>query len=373
MVRRMTIAGLAPSGAGRERATGAQVLMIGADPALIAALQRICAATGTGLVVSEAPGRAAWRSAAHVVLALTEVEGAVAQQFPRRDGVTVVCPDEPSAAALARCVRLGAEATVTRDELDATLTERLAGSTTPVGTGRIVAVVGACGGAGASVFAAALAIASGRDARPTVLVDCDRWGAGLDVVLGVEGASGVRWPDLAAPSGRLAPEALHRALPVGARAHGRVPVLTFDRDRLLDVPVEVADVVVSSLRSGGDTVVADVPRIPSDAGDRVLELADLIVLITPADVRGCCAAQRQTEKLRAAGSPMGLVVRGPSPGGLGGDDLAAVLGVPLIGTLRPQSRISADLEAGRAPGADPRSPFGRVCRAVLAEVDGLTR
>lgn len=371
MVRRMAVTGTSEPGT-RGDPGGTGVLLIGADVETTAALRRICAATGTGLVVvTEPPSRTLWRAAGHIVLDLSQAQDVVTQQFPRREGVTVVCPSEPTAAALAWCVRLGAEATVTRDDLDAALTERLGSSVTSIGTGRVIAVVGACGGAGASVFAAALAVASGREARSTVLVDCDRWGAGLDVVMGLEGASGVRWPDLAAPSGRLAPEALHRALPAGARAHGRVPVLTFDRDRLLDVPVEVADVVVSSLRSGGDTVVVDVPRIPSDAGDRVLELADLVVLVTPADVRGCCAAQRQTEKLRAAGSPIGLIVRGPSPGGLGGDDLASVLGVPLIGTLRPQSRITRDLEAGRAPGADPRSPFGRVCRAVLAEADGL--
>lgn len=373
MVRRMAIHG-APEAGGRGDPERAVILSIGADEETISALHRICAATGTALTVAaEIPSRAAWRSAGHVVIDVRQVENLVQQQFPRRNGVTVTCDDAPTATDLTWCLRLGVEATIRREELGTELVEHLGIGSTAIGVGRVIAVVGACGGAGASVFAAALAIASGREARSTVLVDCDRWGAGLDVVMGLEGATGVRWPDLAAPSGRLAPDALHRALPAGARAHGRVPVLTFDRERPQDVPVEVVEVVVGSLRSGGDTVVVDVPRIPSEAGDRVIELADLVVLVTPADVRGCCAAQRQTAKLRAASSPIGLVVRGPSPGGLGGDDLAAVLGVPLIGTLRPQSRISRDLEAGRAPGADPRSPFGRVCRAVLAEVDGLAR
>ena len=373
MRRRTAVTPLSGAVSARDAAaTG--MLLISVDPETIAALQRISAATGSGLtVVAEPPGRAAWRSAGQVILDVSLGGVVAAQQLPRRSGVIVVCPAEPDATQLSWCVRLGAESTVTRDELGPTLMERLGRDGAAVGSGRLIAVVGACGGAGASVFAAALAMAAARETRPTVLVDCDRWGAGLDVVMGLEDVVGVRWPDLAAPSGRLAPESLHRALPAAARAHGRIPVLTFDRDRLHDIPADVADVVVTSLRSGGDTVVVDVPRIPSEAGDRVAELADLITLVTPADVRGCCAAQRQAVKLQDSGSRVGLVVRGPSPGGLGGDDLASVLGIPLIGTLRAQSRIARDLEAGRPPGADPRSPFGRVCRAVLAEADGFAR
>ena len=57
----------------------------------------------------------------------------------------------------------------------------------------------ACGGAGASVFAAALAATAERAGRGVVLADCDPWGPGLDVMLGIEDRGGIRWDELAAP------------------------------------------------------------------------------------------------------------------------------------------------------------------------------
>ena len=61
--------------------------------------------------------------------------------------------------------------------------------------GAAVAVVGGCGGAGASVLAAALAVTAVRHGGRALLVDCDPLGGGLDLVLGAEHVAGLRWPD----------------------------------------------------------------------------------------------------------------------------------------------------------------------------------
>ena len=74
--------------------------------------------------------------------------------------------------------------------------------------GAVVAVIGGRGGAGASVFATALAHA----AADALLVDVDPWGGGIDLVLGSEAQSGLRWPDLALQGGRLNYAALREAL-----------------------------------------------------------------------------------------------------------------------------------------------------------------
>ena len=65
--------------------------------------------------------------------------------------------------------------------------------------GAVIAVIGGRGGAGASVFATALA----QSAPDALLIDADPWSGGIDLVLGTESETGLRWPDLALQGGRL--------------------------------------------------------------------------------------------------------------------------------------------------------------------------
>lgn len=342
-------------------------LVVTTDDEMLADVLRIAAATGVEVLHSREPtARGSWRAASCVVLDIDQVPRALAAGLPRRDDVIAVARTAPDAASWDRCVRLGVRQTVLLQESESLLVELFARTLgVQDGDGRVIGVIGACGGVGASVLTAAVAVAAQRDGCPVLLVDGDRWGPGLDVVLGLEESGGVRWSDLAASVGRLPPDALHRALPGLAVARGEIPVLGFDRDAPSEIPVAVAEVVVESARRAGDTVVMDVPRVPTAAGDRVSELADLVVLVVPADVRGCFAAQRRAAPLVALGARVGLVVRGPSPGGLGADDISGILDLPLVATLRPQARLARDLELGRPPGADPGSPLGRAARAVL--------
>src|SRR5699024_7300714 len=61
-----------------------------------------------------------------------------------------------------------------------------------------------------SVMASALALTSPMQ---SLLVDLDPLGAGLDLLLGIEGREGLRWPQLRLQDGRLDPDALRRGLP----------------------------------------------------------------------------------------------------------------------------------------------------------------
>ena len=76
-------------------------------------------------------------------------------------------------------------------------------------TGAVVAVMAGRGGAGASLFATALA----QSARDALLIDADPWSGGIDLVVGTEDEPGLRWPDLALEHGRLDFTALRQALP----------------------------------------------------------------------------------------------------------------------------------------------------------------
>ncbi|MGS0686470.1 septum site-determining protein Ssd [Nakamurella sp. GG22] len=350
-----------------------RALLITADDALLGDLQRIAAAAGVEVEHSaDASERARWISAPVVLLDAAQLWGAVQAGLPRRSGVVVVVVGEPPDQMWELCVRLGVERTVafggaaSEQLLIELLSDALAGGS---GRGRCLVVLGACGGAGASVFAAALALAAARTGADSLLVDADPWGAGSDVLLGIEGAPGLRWADLAAASGRLPADALQRALPSVGAGRGRVAVLSFGRTPPATIESSTMDAVLASGRRVGRTTVVDLPRHPGPAADRALERADLAVVVTPADVRGCWAAERVRTRILEVGCRAGVVVRGPSPGGLGAGDLAGVLQLPLLARMRADPALPRDLEIGLALVAGPGRPLSRAAGRVLAAVD----
>jgi secretion/DNA translocation related CpaE-like protein len=345
-----------------------QPLIITDDDRLLDDLLRIAAAAGIDPAHRSAPeSRALWRSASLVLLDAALVRQAIAARLPRRPGVVVIAVATPDAEMWEMCVRLGAERTVVLAGSEETLIGLLSDAAdSGSGGGRCVAVLGACGGAGASVFACAVAVAAAQAAE-VLLIDCDPWGAGLDVLLGVEGDPGLRWGDLAAPSGRLQVDALQRALPVVRSGSGQVAVLCPGRAGG-EIGADVLDVVVDAGRRSGATTVLDLPRAPGVLADRAIQHADLVVLITPADVRGCWAADRVCGRIRDSGSPAGVVVRGPSPGGLSAAELADVLGMPLLASMRPEPGLARNLEFGLTLGTGRRRPLLKAARSVLATV-----
>lgn len=351
-------------------------LVITSDETMLDELLRVAAAADVEVTHLVDPGsRVSWRQAPLVLIDVAAVPRAVALALPRRPGVVAIAHAEPAAVPWDDCIRLGVDRTIRLAQADDDLIELLADTaSTDPGDGELVAVVGACGGAGASVFATALAAAADRRSRRVLLADCDRWGAGLDVILGVENAGGVHWGTLAAPSGRLSAVALHQALPTVPVGSGRISVLCHPRtgegnSPPEDLTAEIVDVVISAGRRAGDLVVADVARGLGPAGERVLERADLVVLVTTADIRGCFGGARIAARLTEMGVLPELVVRGPSPGGIGADDIAEVLGLPVLARMRPQPFLARDLESGRVPGADRTGPLARAAGAVLDRLD----
>lgn len=333
-------------------------------------LLRVAAAAGVEVAHGIDPGaRAAWRQAAMVLIDADLIPAAISAGLPARARVVGVARAVLDAGDLQQCLRLGVERTITIGDDDDELIELLVGTLAAgPGDGCTIAVVSACGGAGGSVFAAALAAGAERRGTSVILADCDPWGSGLDVLLGIEEDGGLHWEELAAPSGRLPPDALHRALPTAPFGRGRVAVLCPGRGAAREIPANVLDVVLESGRRAGDLTIVDVPRHPTSAGDRAVERADVVVLVATADVRGCFSAARVALRLIDLGASPGLVVRGPSPGGIGAQDMAAALGLPVLAWMRPQPFLARDLEKGRAPGADAHGPLARAAGSVLDRV-----
>ncbi|MGH3692602.1 MAG: septum site-determining protein Ssd [Pseudonocardiaceae bacterium] len=331
--------------------------------------------------------RQLWTSAPLVLLDVEAANVCAATGLPRRDAVVLVCAGaDPQ---VWRCaVVVGAQQVVVLPEGEAWLVGALADAVdSPADPGRVLAVLGGRGGAGASVFATAVAVAVAESGRHAMLVDCDALGGGLDLALGAERIDGLRWSGLRLGNGRVPAAALHAALPaprLGGR--GGLTVLSYDRpdserphrepaqdDREGAGPDAVAvRAVCGAARRAGDTVVCDVPRYPCEPGTAALELADLAVLVVPAEVRACAAAATVVTRVRRHGVALHLVVRGPAPGGITPGDVSRALDLPVLAAMRSQPGLGGALERGSVPGRS-RGPLSSAARQVLAVLDSSGR
>jgi secretion/DNA translocation related CpaE-like protein len=323
----------------------AGVLAVLTDAALREELDRAAAAVGVRVVhvgVGAALSRRTWSAAAAVVLDRPAADRCGQAMFPRRVHVSVLTAAEPTTATWESAITVGAQHVLRLPEQEADLVRELAeaaahGSGPDGPRGGVVAVIGGRGGAGASLFAVALALA----AADALLVDLDPWGGGIDLLVGGESAPGVRWPDLALRGGRLNWSAVRDALPL----HRGISVLSGTRrgDEVAAGPVEA---VVDAGRRGGVTVVCDLPRRLIDATQTALDTADLVVLVSSCDVRSCAATATIAPALATINPNVGLVVRGPSPGGLRAAEVAEIAGLPLLASMRVEPRLAEQLEHG---------------------------
>lgn len=242
-------------------------------------------------------------------------------------------------------------------------------------SGRVLAVLGGRGGAGASVLAAAVATTAARRGDETLLLDCDPLGGGLDLVLGTEAVRGLRWSGLSVSGGRVAAGALNQALPRSELGSGVLSSLSCDRDaESSGLTADAVRAVIGAGRRSGQTVVCDLPRDLPDAASAALRQADLVLVVVPAEVRGCAAAARLVAGASGITPPgaMFAVVRGPAPAGLAVADVARAVGLDVLTTVRAQSSLPAALDRAGLCSASgrPRGPLVRAAREILSTLDG---
>ncbi|CAM5783883.1 septum site-determining protein Ssd [Cellulomonas persica] len=225
---------------------------------------------------------------------------------------------------------------------------------------RVIGVVGGRGGAGASTFAAALAARFARRTA-TALVDLDRCGAGIDVLLALEDSDGVRWPDLTSARGDVDGAQVLALLP----RWGPCAVLSADRRRpTFPEPGVVAD-VLHALACACGVVVVDLERAGVVTGESVAAACDAIVVLAPRDLRTVAGVLAMRDRLVGHGALVGLVACGPSPGGLSADELSHAVDLPVLARMGVDRRTAAATERGGVPltGAVARAA-ARVARAV---------
>ena len=351
-------------------------LVVSSDEDLVDDLLRLLAAAGTS--AERATGgpalRRAQRDAPLVLVGADAVGAGAVRSLPRRPGVVVVAAGELSPEGWAGAVEIGAERVALLPADESWLLARAAAAVrSPVDRGWLVAVGGSCGGAGASTVATAVALSAASGAGPGVLlVDGDPWGAGLDLLLGAERDEGLRWPDLTGLRGRVGGDALLAALPEVSGVH----VLASSRSSAALVPDEALMAAVEAGRALGCPVVVDLPRADHGGGGTaaVLAEADLAVLVVPARLRAASAARLLVDTPGSPWASAQLVV-GQVPGGLSRQEVADVVGRPVLADLGHDRSVVPRGERGEPPSVSPRSPLGSVARRVLGAVrsGGATR
>jgi len=316
-------------------------------------------------LVEEARVRAAWRSAALVLVGLDAAARVAAMVLPRRTEVYLLAADAAQAEACAWSGRLGAAVLTLPNGTDG-LAAALAGADGRLaGGGRLVCLVGGSGGAGASTCAAGLAVVGAREGQGVALVDADERSGGLDLVLGAEGEPGWRWPRLAGARGLLGD--LRGQLP---QVEG-VDVLAASRDAeaATALPAEQMEAVLLSLLRSHDLVVVDLPRVLTPVARAALRRADLTLLVVRSDLRGVAAARQVLPELVPACEQLSVVVRGSARRGLEPAAVAAALGLPLATVVPYDETLLFAAERGDPPGRRARSGLARSCRALLAGLD----
>jgi secretion/DNA translocation related CpaE-like protein len=246
---------------------------------------------------------------------------------------------------------------------------------------RVVAVVGACGGAGTSTVAAALAHGLRRAAGRGVLVDLDAPGPGVEVLLGVESEPGARWPELGAARGEVDGRGLVAALP----RWRSVPVLSASRLSAEGPDDDVVLDVCAGLLRAGEHVVLDLPRRWTPAVRALLAGADHVLLVAPLTMPGAAGTVVVATAVAAArgdrGSDEGvpvadggavarLVCRRPRPGRVDAADLEELTGMPLAALVPADRRLVAAVERGEGPPMGRGTPLGRLGDTLATAVGG---
>lgn len=342
----------------------ARPLAFTADETLLDDLVRLGAAAGVTFDVAHDLGsaRRVWSRASLVVVGTDRADALARATPPRRREVYVVGYDADDASAWQSAVQLGADGVLALPAAEPRLIDRLADAAEGVNReATTIGVIGGRGGAGASTLAVGLATTAVATGLSTVLVDADPFGGGIDLLLGAEDASGVRWPELVSTRGRVSTATLREALP----RVGELSVLSWDRGDPVEVPAEAMRAVLGAAQRGNDFVVIDLPRqLDSGAGEAVARCTTILVVV-PAQVRAVAAAGRVRAMLAALASDIRVVVRGPAPARLDARLIAEVLRLPLAGELAPERGLDRRLDEGVPPGRRAKGPLATFSRRFL--------
>jgi MinD-like ATPase involved in chromosome partitioning or flagellar assembly len=241
-----------------------------------------------------------------------------------------------------------------RDELAAASRRTALAPGDGSGGGRLIAVVGSRGGAGATFLATHLAAAFARRRRDCVLVDLDPLFDDVGAALGIPVDEPVpTLADLISDEGLAAAERRPWTHPAGFRV---IPGSSAPDPDAPD-PADVVAVVDATTRSS-DVVVAHLPRAVSAVGRAIAARADEVIVVLTLDVASFRAAKRAIAALDVE-DRCRFVVNRAARADVAVSDVQRVFGRAALGVVPASGSVRAAQDRGALLPAR-----GRIARAV---------
>jgi ATP-binding protein involved in chromosome partitioning len=234
-------------------------------------------------------------------------------------------------------------------------------------TTRVIAVASGKGGVGKSSLAANLAVAFSQLGRSTGILDADIYGHSIPHLLGIR-QKPVAVDEMIVPPVK---DGL-KLMSIGFFLDGNDPVMW--RGPMLHRALEqfLTDVHWGEL----DVLVVDMPPGTGDVSislGQLLPRAEVVVVTTPQklaqDVASRAAAMARKTNMRLLGVVENM--SGDVFGSGGGADLAADLGVPLLGTVPLDTALREQGDAGvPVVTGDPDAASARAILEIASAIDG---
>lgn len=209
--------------------------------------------------------------------------------------------------------------------------------------------------------------AFGADFSSAMLVDADRYGGGLDVLLGAEHTPGARWPEVVAAGIDVPAADLLSALPV---VRNGVSLLSMSRQRAR-VPADIAAEVIATLANAVDVVVDLSRDWDGPVAQAVLPLANVVVVVMTTHVRSCASTisfLEQRDDLGVGSAPCVAAAR-EVPRGASLASVKRALAVPLVARIPHLRRLDRS-SASDLAGSSPPRPLVTAARQILARAHG---
>lgn len=331
--------------------TGPIVVAVG-DPALHAEAIHIAAATGHKIIDAADDTQLTRHATNALAVLIDDLRSPSLSTSARAKNVFTVVADTAATATREDVFALPAQAADVLRGIGA-----LSLAPTATAHGRVIAVVGACGGAGASVLAASLCRAAGD----ATLVDAHRFSGGLDLLLGLEHTPGARWGEIDfGAGGAVSCAELRGALPT---TDDGIALLTFPRTAVAD-PFRLSsgelDAVVAAAGTEGLTVVdTSLALLP--------QRCDLVVVVLRPELRAAAAAARVVAECNAAGVSHALVVREGAWASLEAAQVEHTVKAKVVAQVQEVRGLTKQLDQSGLPVKLPRT-LARAADAVLGEV-----
>ena len=242
----------------------------------------------------------------------------------------------------------------------------------------------ASGGIGLTTMTALMGKQLRDMALSCALVDLDLDGGGMDVLVGVEGAPGMRLGRIHAPLGRVDPQALREELPTW----DGIPLLSNDPWSAPPQGWWDLDAAVSAMAGFADLLLIDVGRgrglgnlrslkgLPSllMVDMTVLGLARAKALLHALNGRSNAGDRVQDSPLISCRPPMALIGMMPTQHrvshGVDPEQAEDFLGRSVDVVLKPQPKLSASVLDGRGLERVPRT-YARALHPLVERIAGM--